>query len=219
MQNIHIPIQTSKKKGAAKISASLKRWFLEEKLQNPFGFVFLGLFAVIIAFAIAKLEIAGGVLVIGGVIAIPFLYAVVVYPEIGIWVLLVMAYMLFSIIRLGLNFPVGTLMDVLQLILILGFLIHQRNKPAWEDLKGPVTIMILIWIVFNIIEIANPAAESRLSWVYTIRSVALVMLTYFVFISGIRRVSFIRVILKTWIFLALIAAIYGLKQEIGRAHV
>lgn len=211
MDNIHIPIQ-SKKSGEG-FGAMLKRWFLREKLQNPVGFVLLGLVAVVIALAIAKLEVAGGALIVIGAIAIPMLYAIVAFPPIGIWIFLVMAYLLFTIIRLGLNFPVGTLMDVLEVLLLLGFLIKQRNNPTWKDLKGPVTLWILVWILFNMLEIANPTAESRLAWVYTIRSVALLSLTYFIFLSGITTVSFIRLILKTWIVFALIAALYGLKQE------
>src|SRR3569833_859440 len=73
--------------------------------------------------------------------------------------------------------------------------------------------MILIWITYNLLKIDNPASESSLACVDTIRSVALVMLTYFVFLYNIRSVEFIRLILKTWIVLAFCAALYGLKQE------
>jgi len=114
---------------------------------------------------------------------------------------------------IGIDFPFGTLMDMLQVLLFIGFFIKQRSKPNWADLKGPITVLILIWIFYNLIQIANPTAESRLAWVYTIRSVAIVTLTYFVFMYNIRSVEFIRVVLKTWIFLAICAALYGLKQE------
>lgn len=210
MENVHIPIQPHKKQ---RFPSLLKKWFLEEKLQNPFGFVLLGLAGVVVALAITKMGIAGGALIIVGSLIIPILYAIVAYPKIGIWILLVTAYTLFLIMSLGINFPFGTMMDGLQVLLFIGFFIKQRNKPNWADLKGPVSVVILIWITFNILEIANPAAESRLAWVYTIRSVALVMLTYFVFLYNIRTIEFIRLIFKTWICLALFAALWGLKQE------
>lgn len=208
MDNLHIPIQAKRQRGIP-----FRKWLLAEKLQNPFGFVLLGLAAMAIAYAIAKMGIPGGALILVGTIIFPVLYAIVVYPKIGMWLLLVFAYTLFLIMSLGINFPFGTMMDGLQVLLFLGFFIKQRAKPNWVILKGPVSVMILIWILFNILEIANPAAESRLAWVYTIRSVALVMLTYFVFIYNIRSVEFIRLILKTWIFLAVCAALWGLKQE------
>jgi O-antigen ligase len=73
--------------------------------------------------------------------------------------------------------------------------------------------MILVWIVYNLIQVANPAAESRLAWVYTIRAVAIVMLTYFVFMYQIRTIRYLRFLLKLWLGLALFAALYAYKQE------
>jgi len=128
-------------------------------------------------------------------------------------VLLMFAYLLFFIGRLGVNFPLGTVMDGVQGLLILGFFIHQKRRPDWKAFKGPISVMILIWIVFNLIQVANPAAESRLAWVYTIRAVAIVMLTYFVFMYQIRTVHFLRFLLKLWLGLALFAALYAYKQE------
>src|SRR5690606_1071813 len=54
---------------------------------------------------------------------------------------------------------------------------------------------------------------SRMAWVYTIRTVAVVMLMYFIFSYHIRSVKFIRLILKVWLGLALFAALYAFKQE------
>ncbi|HVX51133.1 MAG TPA: O-antigen ligase family protein [Chitinophagaceae bacterium] len=211
MDNVSIPINNKRKSGG--FLASLRNTLFIQKLNTPTGYVLLGVSSVIIALLIEKMGVAGGALFLVAVMVLPLVYAIVAYPKIGIWVLLVMAYTLFLIMSIGINFPFGTLMDGLQLMLLLGFIIKQRSKPDWGILKGPVTVMILVWIVYNILEVANPAAESRLAWVYTIRSVALVMLTYFVFLYNIRSVEFIRIILKTWLFLALCAALYGLKQE------
>ena len=213
MQNVYIPIESNKKRKRASLYALLQKWFGEEKLNNPFGYTFFIVIALICALAVAKMGIAGGALLIVGAVAFPIVYMVVAYPQIGIWNLMVMAYTLFLIMSIGINFPFGTLMDGLQVLLFLGFFIHQRNRPDWQGMKGPITVLILVWIFFNLIQIANPAAESRLAWVYTIRSVAIVTLTYFVFLYNIRTVAFIRIILKTWIVLAFCAALYGLKQE------
>ena len=154
-----------------------------------------------------------GILLILAFIGIPALYAIVAFPQFGIVVLLLMAYLLFAIMKLGIDFPLGTLMDALEWILVLGFFIKQKKEKNWKILYGPVSILILVWLTFNLMEVANPAAESRLAWVYTVRTVAVVMLMYFIFVFNIRTVTFIRLILKIWLLLTLIGAIYGLKQE------
>ncbi|TKC09323.1 O-antigen ligase family protein [Pedobacter frigoris] len=147
------------------------------------------------------------------VIGIPFSIAIVVYPKFGVLVLLVSAYLIMWVMRFNFDFPLGTLMDGLELLLIIGFFIHQKIHRDWAILKNPITFMILIWIGYNILQAFNPVAESKLAWLYTIRSVAIVMLTYFIFMVQIKSVAFIRLIFKVWIGLSLFAALYAFKQE------
>ncbi|MEX8546007.1 MAG: O-antigen ligase family protein [Mucilaginibacter sp.] len=104
-------------------------------------------------------------------------------------------------------------MDGLEVLLLLGFFIKQKSNPDWGFLKLPISKIILIWLVYNILEVANPAAASVFSWLYTIRTVATVMLLYFVFVYQIKSVSFVRIILKVWVALSLFAAVYAFKQE------
>jgi putative inorganic carbon (hco3(-)) transporter len=184
-----------------------------EKLSNPTGLIFLLLISLAFCFLITSKGIVLGALIMGVMIGPPVVYAIVVYPRFGISLLLIMAYLLFFIMKQGINFPIGTLMDGIQALLILGFFIHQKTRPDWTVFKGPVSVMILIWIGYNFLQIANPAAESRLAWVYTIRSVAIVMLMYFVFMYQIRTIDAVRAILKIWLTLSVFAALYAYKQE------
>ena len=187
--------------------------FLVKKLNTPTG-LFVLLFCSLVIGALIAYK---GMLAVAGILAITLgptmIYAIVAYPRFGITVLLIMAYLLFYIMRFGIDFPLGTVMDGMQALLILGFFIHQRKKPNWNVFKGPVSGMIIIWIFYNLIEVANPVTESRLAWVYTIRAVAIVMLMYFVFMYQIQTIATIRNLLKMWLGLALFAALYAFKQE------
>ncbi|RYE37174.1 MAG: O-antigen ligase domain-containing protein [Sphingobacteriaceae bacterium] len=192
-------------------------------VSNPFGKPLLNLngFAVaamllaalIFPLLIAKAGYVAGVLLLLLVIGIPFLYGVVVYPEMGILTLLISAYLVMWVIRIGVNFPLGTLMDALQLLLIIGFFIRQKQHPDWSIIKTPIGLVILIWIGYNLLEVINPTAASRMAWLYTIRSVAAVTLTYFVFVYQIKTIRFVRLAIKVWLGLSLFAAAYGFKQE------
>ena len=210
--DIIIPIGQKKDK-RTNIPAALRRIFIVEKLNNIFGWALMAFLSVHIALGVAKSGLTFGVLVMIAVVAMPVVYAIVAYPRFGIIVFLTMAYLLMWFLRLGVNFPLGTLMDGMEALFILGLLIQQKKKPDWKIFKGPVSVMILVWITYNILEFANPVAESRLAWVYTVRSVAVVMLTYFIFLYNIRTVAFIKTILKLWLGLAFFAAAYAFKQE------
>jgi hypothetical protein len=192
---------------------NLRKTVLTEKLHNPVGITFFILLAAVIGFGIAKFGAIFGALFIVTAVALPAVYAIVVYPKFGIIVVLIMAYLLFLLMRIGVSGPIGVIMDVMQALLMLGVLIAQKREHNWEMLKGPISTMILIWIAYNILEIANPSAESRVAWLYTIRSIAIVMLSYFVFLYNIRSVKFVRLIFKIWLAMSLFAALYAVKQE------
>lgn len=183
--------------------------------QKMLFYLILLICAVVIAFLIGYGGIISAVLIMGAAVGIPAVYCIVVYPKFGILVLLVAAYFIMWVIRMGVNFPLGTLMDSIEAMLILGIFIKQkqRSSPNWEIIKNPIAAMILIWVIYNLAQFANPTTESRMAWVYTIRAVAIVMLMYFVFVFHVRDIKFVRIILKLWIALSLFAALYAFKQE------
>jgi hypothetical protein len=143
----------------------------------------------------------------------PVAYLIVVHPKSGIFILLTLAYILMFFTRLGITFPVGTIIDAVEGLLVLGLLLKQKAERNWSTFRNSIGTIIIIWIGYNILQIANPDAESKLAWIYTIRSIAIVAITYFIFLYHIRDVRFIRNILKLWIALSLIAACYAFKQE------
>lgn len=208
MEDIQIHIPGKSSQGLSRMERL--RALFDRKLT---GLVILLLISVAFGALIAYQGIVAGVGILALMFVPPAVYGIVAFPEFGITVLLLLAYLLFFIGRLGVNFPLGTVMDGIQGLLILGFFIHQKRRPNWKVFKGPISVMILIWIVYNLIQVANPSAESRLAWVYTIRAVAIVMLTYFVFMYQIRTIQFLRFLLKLWLGLALFGALYAYKQE------
>jgi putative inorganic carbon (HCO3(-)) transporter len=166
-----------------------------------------------ISFTLATWGIAGGatiLLVVGGPLAI---FLIVRYPKFGIITYLSLSYFIMYILGFGIDFPLGTVMDAILLLLLIGFFINQKVRPNWAMFNNPLTIIIGVWIVYNLVQVANPSAESRMAWLYTIRSVAGVMISYFIFSYQINSVGFIRLIIKIWLVFTTIAALYAIKQE------
>ncbi|HMG84023.1 MAG TPA: O-antigen ligase family protein [Ferruginibacter sp.] len=184
-----------------------------EKLKNPLGYIFLMLATLGISFLIAELGPIMAVLTMVIMIGLPMAYAIIVFPEFGIITILVSAYLVMWVDKIGLSFPTGTLMDALQVLLILGFFLKQKYDKNWDFISNPISIIILVWIGYSFLEAINPQAESKVAWIFTVRTVAVVMLTYFIFIYHIRTVSFIRLLFKIWIALSVFAALYSFKQE------
>lgn len=184
-----------------------------KKFNTLVGCLLLALSSLLFAYLISTNGITSAIFLILVCLGVPVFLGVILYPRFGIVVLLLTAYLLFAIIRLGIDFPFGTLIDGLQVLLLLGIFVKQKKTISWTIYRGPVTVTLLIWVAYSIIELANPEAKSYLAWVYTIRSVAAVALFYFVFICHIQTVSFIRLILKIWLLLSVIGALYAFWQE------
>jgi putative inorganic carbon (HCO3(-)) transporter len=211
MELYQVPLNPNNKKLSLK--DRLYKLAVLEKFNNPLGISFFLIFSLLFAVITAHFGLTAGLMVLVTLVALPVVYFVVAYPLFGIIVLIVMANLVMFIIKFGIPFPLGTLIDALEVMLILGFFIKQRRHKDYSMFKNLVSYMILAWVAYNILEVGNPAAASRLAWVFTVRTIAFVMLMYFIFLYNINSVKFIRVLIVMWLGFALIGALYGIKQE------
>ncbi len=192
----------------------IKRRMLRDKYSGWIVFSFFVIVSSLLTFAIVSFGTIVGLISIICLIGPILIYFIILKPEFGIIFYLTLAYTLSWIIRYLINsFPLGTLMDGMLILFILGLFIQMKQKKEWETFKNPISILILIWVCYNLLQVANPSAESKLAWLYTVRTVAIVTLMYFIFIFNIRTKRFIQIILKWWIFCSFIAACYAFKQE------
>jgi putative inorganic carbon (HCO3(-)) transporter len=191
----------------------LRRIFIIEKLYNTTGFVLLLTVGIMIAVGTAESGIVFGALFIVGVAAFPLIYGIVAYPNFGMIVLIVMAYLLFTLGQFGVEGPIGTVMDGLQVLLLLGVLIKVKREQNWAVFKSPITVVVFMWLGYNLLEAFNPISIDIMAWVSTVRSVAIVALCYFVFTYNIRSVKYMRLLFTIWLILTVIASLYAYKQE------
>ncbi len=207
-----IPIGQNKKKRG--VLNQLYHFVIVNKMGGPLGLLFFALAALFFSVVVAKLGMVPGVLLILMMIGIPTVLGVIFYPQFGVVIFVVAAYLIMFIGRMNITeFPLGTLMDGMELLLIIGVIIQQKQKSDWTIFKGPISIIIAVWILYNFIEVINPTAESKMAWLYTVRSVALIMLSFFIFLYNIRTLKFLKLVLKIWIGLSVFAALYAYKQQ------
>jgi uncharacterized membrane protein YiaA len=207
-----IPIGQNKKKRG--VLDQLYHFVIVNKMGGPLGLLFFALAALFFSVVVSKLGMVPGVLLILMMIGIPTVLGVIFYPQFGVVIFVVAAYLIMFIGRMNITeFPLGTLMDGMELLLIIGVIIQQKQKPDWTIFKGPISIIIAVWILYNLVEVINPTAESKMAWLYTVRSVALIMLSFFIFLYNIRTLKFLKLVLKIWIGLSVFAALYAYKQQ------
>jgi len=190
------------------------RGIVLNKFSAPLVIAFSAMLSLLLVFSMSGGNLVPSVLFLVLVIGVITICGVIAYPRFGIIVLFLGAYLLFIPLKFPIDFPLGTLMDMLVYLLIIGFFFSQKVKKDWKIFADPLSFMVLAWILYNLAQVANPASISAAAWMYTIRSIAGILLTYYIFVFQIREASFIKLIFKLWICLAFIAACDGFKQEV-----
>ncbi|WP_345952644.1 O-antigen ligase family protein [Mucilaginibacter sp. PAMB04168] len=195
------------------LTKKIKTYSWTDLFYQPAGYLIMSLVALILSAAIIHWGVPAALTILGLVIGLPMVYAIVAYPKFGIMTLLISSYLIMWINRMVLNYPMGTVMDGLLILLVVGFIIKHKYDKKWRFLDDSVSIMMMVWILYNTLELFNPYAQSRVAWLFTIRTIGIVALTYYLFAFHIKSAGFIRLIFKTWIGLSAFAAVYAIFQE------
>ena len=183
-----------------------------EKLNNPLGYAIGAGIALTLAFLLSALPFKLGALAVVGLIGMPMVFFCFANLYFGILVLLSMGFFL-SLLTKYTSGPIGTSIDGMLLLLLFGLLVRLIKERDFSFVKSPITILILAWIYYNLIEVLNPWAQSRMAWVYTVRTIALYLAIYFVAAYAINSIDRVKTVIKTIIGLAFLSALYSLKQE------
>ncbi|MDF2434267.1 MAG: teichuronic acid biosynthesis protein TuaE, partial [Mucilaginibacter sp.] len=195
-----------------------KRSFLDsiivKKISAPVIILILVLASLSTSYIIAREGYEIGLIILCVIIGLPAAWATIVYPKFGIVTLITASFFINYVSRfLPEEMPIGLVMDALTYLLITGFFLKQKQENNWSYFENPISYFILVWLGYNLLEILNPSSPSIWEWVYTVRTVAFLMLMYFVFLFHIRTKSFLRLLLKLWLVLEFLGGLAGLQQE------
>ena len=145
-------------------------------------------------------------------IALPPILAVVWKTQIGIYILITISFFLSVALRLITNIPIGLFIDFLILLMLIGKGYQLQHDRAWYRLKSPLTLVLLIWVGYNLAQIANPWAASRTAFFYVIRPAVGYLMLYFFIWDTIKGTKAVNNIFQYILLLGWIAAIWGIYQ-------
>ena len=190
----------------------IKDQLIRKKLNSPLGFGLVGLVSVLFAGLLAYGGIKIGLLLFMVLIGVPVFIGCLMNQQLGGAIVLFISFFVQFIGKFS-SIPAGIALDAFSFILMGAIVLKQIQIRDWSFAKSPLTPYILVWIGYCIVEALNPYAPSRIAWVYTVRSLALLFVMYFVFLFAFDSLKKVKWMLKFSIFMTLLAALYGLKQE------
>ena len=196
--------------------SGLRNWLLRqvvyEKLNNPFGYALAIGGAFVVAFVLSMLPLKMAMLAVGGLIAIPIIAACFLDLHVGVNIMLVAGFLL-GLAAKYTNAPIGTALDGLLVLMLVGLLARLIKERDFSFAKSPISIFIAAWIYYNLLQVINPWAQSKIAWVYTVRTVALLLALYFIAYYAFSSYKRILTTVKVIIGLTFLSALYSLKQE------
>lgn len=119
-----------------------------------------------------------------------------------------------ELIRKYSSAPIGVALDGLVVAFALSMIAGLAKTKNFSAAKHPISAMVLVWMYYCGIQLLNPEPTAhRVAWLYTVRSLGGLLFLYFIALYALDTLPKIKRAIKWIIFLGVVAALYGLKQE------
>ncbi len=199
------------------IGGRIRAWFEQQewirRINSPAGMLLLLLGVLALAYVLSALDFKAGFVLYLVLVGVPLIVYCLFNVAFNVGMMLFVALMVPFATKYT-TAPIGTLLDLLILIGAMGILLRQIKERDWSFAKYPLSYMILIWLYYNVMQVLNPSAESKMAWLYTVRSVAIQQVVFFIGAYAFRnnRKGAVAMV-KLVIAICFASALYGLKQQ------
>ena len=205
-----------KKKASGKTGGAGTTLFLQQKLNNPAGYLLMLIFAGLFGLLYAK-NLLYGLGFTGIFLSLALCLVCLLSTEAGLYINIIYSFFISFFSRLFFQdiFPVGVITDVL--ILATLFSIFIKNENVKQDFRAFSKTRVITWIlilfIYITIEFFNPYAHSFDGWYQTFRKMLEAVLIIFISFSVFKDTRRIENFLKALLLLSTLTAIYGCIQQ------
>jgi putative inorganic carbon (hco3(-)) transporter len=185
-------------------------------LANFSLLVLLLLLTIGITYLLSKSDDKTGYIVLIGIIGAAFTIFCMLLPIFGFYFTIVVSVFFADIERFArLDIPLGTYIDFLVFLTFLGIVLKKLflRESFWKNCNHPILYAYLVMVIYSVIEIFNPNAESRALSLLILRRFFAILVFLYCSIQLFTDVKAIQRFIKVWILLAFILALYGCYQE------
>lgn len=200
-----------------KTDQGFKGWLREkvllEKFRNPFGLLMVVLTGLVFGLIVGKADFEISVILFGAIIGIPVIASILIDMRFGVFFIVIFSYFLIMFKRI-VDVPFGVFLDSGILLMFIALLFRKMgHKNDWSFAKNPISMMILLWISYNLLQVINPSAASREAWMYTVRGMAGTIVFYYIILYTLDSYRYLIRLFKLIFGLCLLAGVYSIFQE------
>jgi len=178
--------------------------------------LFLGICIIMSGTGVVFLGPEKGFLILFVVLGVCVAVGSIVNYIFGFYAAMTLSFFIFFISRFfNDEYPLGSAIDILIMSSFAGLLLQKviKKETFLFNSKHIITYAYLLYTLFLILEIFNPAMDSLEGWFFVIRKYLLFLMTYFMALNLFSTFKRVKFFFKYWLLLSFIAGVYGCYQE------
>ncbi len=199
-----------------KLNHWLKREFLSKGLTSPFGIALLAIIAIATGFLASQNLYGIAFAAVGAIAAAIVVYYCFFEPVTGYFITMFIAFFAFYPNHVfNIILPIPTFVELLTFILFLGSYgsAKKLNLPGNSLLVTGISIVFILYTIFNLIEFFNPDMQSRAGWLFRFKRYMVYVFVYIISYRLIDTPQRFRNFMKFWLYMGFLAAAYGCYQQ------
>lgn len=176
-------------------------------------FSILLLVCLAVTYFMVQYGILVGLVAAGIAVAVLFLAAAINDYRVAFYAFFLMGIFMFYVDRvIDVSFPMGTVYDALVGLAFFTMFLNKRERD-WSQFRNPVTVMFLILIAYQVLQLFNPSANSVIAWLVSLRN-NISFLIYVICFQMFFSLQEVKKFTMVWLGTALVVALYGIYQKL-----
>jgi hypothetical protein len=192
------------------------KFSIPDQLEPYLKYIYGVLFGIIGGYLIATKGIVIAAVFVVIPIVIFFFAKFFENPKIGLWSAIIIAYTIPTFGRYApFQAPLGLGVDFFLVMSLIIMVFKYWKKVDFSGAYNIVNFLMLFWMSYVVLEIANPLAHSVAAWFYAMRGIALyqLLIVTLCFVL-VRSKKDWYTFLNFWLWFSFVAAMWGLKQKV-----
>lgn len=192
------------------------RLLVPTKYQHYLKYLFAILFGIAGGYILSK----GGIVAAIGIMALPLVLVYVYYfaknPKIGLYTAFIIAFLIPTVGRyVPGNIPLGLGVDISLVLTLIFLILRDWQKVDFSGWNHIFSLLMIAWMAFVVLQLANPMALSVPAWFYAMRGLSLYqMLMVIIAFVLFRDKKDFKTFVRIWLLFSVIGIAWGLKQKI-----
>lgn len=134
--------------------------------------------AALLMAALGYFTVLKGQITLLAAVAIPVSVGLIIvlfrWPKIGIYASMLVSFLIPSLNRFIYSLPYGFVVEIILVVVYIILFFKHFKKLDFRYAKNDIVALIAIWMLYIVLQIGNPWAQSIAAWAYAMRGIALI---------------------------------------------